>query len=195
MTIAHVPEPKSLLVVPARQLDAPQVKYSRPIKLGDKAEWNLQGHTFKRPCKSGEIWSWAWVSFSYSHTPSQILTNLMNKFVAGVKTSLAACGIGVGQPHACSLEVKFDNETDDRITKCLDAIPADVQFVWIIIPDRAKILYDRIKYYSDISRGIITVVSVDKKITNANPQYFGNEALKINLKLGGINQVSDTCSP
>lgn len=54
-------------------------------------------------------------------------------------------------------------------------------------------LYDRIKQLTDVKLGLISFVSVDTKLSSQNvAQYLGNEALKINLKLGGQNQASPT---
>lgn len=117
----------------------------------------------------------------------------IRQFVTQVKTSLGACGVRIEEPGVRSSEFTLANERDDSLIARLGSIiPAAVEFVWIIIPEGSKILYDRIKYFSDISQGLITVVSVDNKIAKANAQYVCNEALKINLKLGGINQVSST---
>ena len=59
----------------------------------------------------------------------------------------------------------------------------------ITLPAKDTALYNRIKRYSDQNAGIHTVCVIEEEFLNCKGSYFGNVALKFNLKLGGINHT------
>ncbi|KOS18839.1 Protein argonaute-2 [Escovopsis weberi] len=65
-----------------------------------------------------------------------------------------------------------------------------LDLLFIILPASPIPLYNRIKHLGDVKFGIHTICSVGSKLANpkGQDQYFRNEALKFNLKLGGNNQ-------
>jgi eukaryotic translation initiation factor 2C len=66
------------------------------------------------------------------------------------------------------------------------------RFVLVILPFADTPLYNAIKTIADTRAGIHTVCVVMSKFSKQDGgQYFGNIALKFNLKAGGINQTVD----
>lgn len=66
----------------------------------------------------------------------------------------------------------------------------NLNFVLVILPSRDTQLYNCIKQNCDVRYGIRHACVVAEKFAKAgNHQYNANEALKINLKLGGTNQL------
>ena len=59
----------------------------------------------------------------------------------------------------------------------------------ITLPAKDTALYNRIKRYSDQNAGIHTVCVIEDKFLKCQGSYFGNVALKFNLKLGGTNHT------
>ena len=59
----------------------------------------------------------------------------------------------------------------------------------VILPGKDTALYNRIKRFSDQSEGIHTVCVIEDKFLKCQGTYFGNVALKFNLKLGGTNHT------
>jgi eukaryotic translation initiation factor 2C len=62
-------------------------------------------------------------------------------------------------------------------------------FVLVTLPSATAPLYNAVKKAGDIHSGIHTVCVQDHMFAKQNGQYFGNVALKFNLKAGGINQI------
>jgi eukaryotic translation initiation factor 2C len=71
------------------------------------------------------------------------------------------------------------------------AAGAKLQLLVLILPEVSAPLYKRIKTLADREYGIHTVCCVGQKFSKdrGRDQYIANVALKVNLKLGGVNQV------
>ncbi|KAG8895019.1 hypothetical protein FRC00_008127 [Tulasnella sp. 408] len=65
----------------------------------------------------------------------------------------------------------------------------DANLILVIIPDDGKDLYYRIKHFGDVKLGIATQCLKASKCEKGGRDYYTNVSLKINAKLGGINQV------
>ena len=81
-------------------------------------------------------------------------------------------------PKGNSLEKTIATLRDRKIAILLVALPA-----------KDTALYNWIKRLSDQSGGIHTVCVIEARFLNCQGSYFGNLALKFNLKLGGINHT------
>ena len=64
----------------------------------------------------------------------------------------------------------------------------------LVIPDNVKLLRCRIKELGDCRLGLPTTCCRASKFLRGSPQYFGNVLLKVNLKLGGVNQLVESDS-
>lgn len=183
-----------LLTVNARVRNAPKLKCAKPIPIKE-ATWNLQGHAFNKPGQ--QVQSWRWLLFNVTGCPPVILSSTamqdMQASSGTLRTALAATGMTIAAPQN-GLKFTLKSESDVSLEQCLRTGSEGVDLLWIIVPQKVKLLYDRIKHITDVRIGVTNFVSRDVKIAGPNaarglPQYFGNEALKINLKLGGRNQV------
>jgi len=63
------------------------------------------------------------------------------------------------------------------------------QFILTYVPMKNSRQYPLIKATGDVGLGVATQNLVIQKARNAKPQYYQNVALKVNVKLAGINQV------
>jgi eukaryotic translation initiation factor 2C len=83
---------------------------------------------------------------------------------------------------------KLDRELEGALNR---APQGQVRMMLIILPVAHTLLYNRIKYIADVKLGIHTICVVGTKFAKLErqDQYFGNVALKFNLKLGGVNQL------
>lgn len=110
------------------------------------------------------------------------------------ESGLMAAGISV-QGFFKGKKITLKHEDDVALEIYLeDAANNNFDVTWVVIPPGMRTLYDRIKYLGDVKIGLSTVISVDKIVLGkpggqGRGQYFGNEALKVNLKLKGRNQV------
>ncbi|EEB94669.1 hypothetical protein MPER_06481 [Moniliophthora perniciosa FA553] len=64
----------------------------------------------------------------------------------------------------------------------------------VVLPEDGNEIYTAVKHFGDIKQGVATQCVKSGKAFRAKPQYWANVALKINVKLGGINLVPDPSS-
>jgi hypothetical protein len=101
----------------------------------------------------------------------------------GMKANRAPGGeiVGIDEP---GWETRVEDAID-RITKRVNP-----KFVLILLPSADAEVYNFIKLICDVRRGVLHgCVLAEKFIKDNNHQYFANEGLKVNLKLGGTNQM------
>jgi hypothetical protein len=68
---------------------------------------------------------------------------------------------------------------------------ANIKFAIVILPDTNSKVFDWIKFCGDVKTGILTHCMVAPKLKKIEDQYLSNNAMKVNLKFGGANQVLD----
>lgn len=177
-----------LLSAKARVLNETRVQYAKKDVKTRGATWNLLGHKFSG---SGEVKSWAWLYVEIQGCgPAFSQPKPFNDVVSEFRKSMGIYGIKIRDPLRGE-KLRLGGQDDGNIETFLKEASENVKLLWIIIPPGMTLLYDRIKYFADVKFGLATVVSVDSKLAKSGlSQYLGNEALKINLKLGGQNQAS-----
>lgn len=182
-----------LLTVNARVRKAPTIACATNVSVRPDASWNLANHRYNQP---GQLKSWRWLWLTISGCKPEIQPSSgqksMQSFADSFKKALALTGIRIGN---CQTGMRFNlkSENDSTLEQILRDASKGVELVWIIVPKSIKLLYDRIKLTADVKLGVATVLSRDVKLAESSQaqlnQYLGNEALKVNLKLGGRNQV------
>ena len=65
-----------------------------------------------------------------------------------------------------------------------------LKFLFVIMPEKNTRLYNAIKKSADTVLGFHTSCMLPDKVKKASSQYFANVAMKVNLKLGGSNQLA-----
>lgn len=115
------------------------------------------------------------------------LMAVMKEFHGG----LIKIGINA-QPPAPGSRLQPAHVDDPAIGMRLKEIAgAGNQLLVIILPDVDAPLYKRVKTLADQTYGLHTICCVGQKLAKdrGRDQYIANVALKINLKIGGINQI------
>jgi eukaryotic translation initiation factor 2C len=192
-----------MLTVHGRILLAPQVQYGKKkIAKPFNGSWNCADQAFVR---GGKFTSWSScildlpgrtsVSGDQDGRASKDLTDLLGHEL--VKYGLSM-GTYRGAKKFTLSHLNMPNR--DANNKVLDGIfaaleKAQIPLVFIVLPNDDKWLYARIKYYGDTRYGIHTICSIGNKLSKPQGQgmYFGNLALKFNLKGGGVNhEIANT---
>jgi hypothetical protein len=194
----------SMITVPGRILTTPQVKYgpkNAPKTITPRSgSWNCADQKFTKP---GKFTRWQVLIINREGSRGNALqeggnygmstpSELINDFTKFLKNY----GIEMGERGSTqelllkSFTVPNRDSNDLQLKKKFEqAEKQRVDILLVIIPDFDKWLYARIKFHGDVTHGVGTICSVGSKIQKVNGQgmYFGNLALKFNLKGGGIS--------
>lgn len=181
----------SPLVIPARRLAPPNLLY-QPSKNSTKAidgAWNMANRLFLKPAT---ITSWVAVVLGQP-SGRPFLPQHAAQHLAGLEHAMKAAGMQVsglqgptifprqGDPLSPSNE----NSVGQWIMSKVKSKP---QLIVVFLRDKNAWEYRQIKLFGDSVQGIATQCMDANKVTSkGNAQYFANVALKINLKLGGVN--------
>ena len=175
-----------------RVLEPPSIEYRKGKQASVRgAGWNLRGMRFAKTTPVSR-WTYLWISESGSRLESIRLNEAIRRFCAHMKM------LGVNMPDARQPGIKIcvaDSSVNrgshpDNLAYALDKVRgASLSFLLIILPQSAERLYSRIKYLCDVEIGVRNVCVIEDKFQRSNEQFLSNVALKLNLKLGGINQT------
>ena len=184
-----------MLVVMGRVLPTPPLKYKDSSVQTEQAAWNMRDKQF---CVPKPIIRW---SFLRLHRDLKFEKPHIDIF----KRALRAGGLGQADPISlpgkqgffADLEQGQDDANDEKLRVVLgDIAKARIPFLLVILPAKAAMTYNRVKFWADVKFGIHTVCAVNEKVQKevgktgqGGMQYFANLTLKFNLKNGGANQL------
>jgi len=176
----------------ARVLPPPVVEYRGNLKIPVRdGQWNIAKPNlqFLQP---NVLKSWAVVVCTNAPVPDQPIMN----FLRALRDKLIQLGIQVAdapppvirlQPPGQIPQVKEALERAGKTAwQSFQKIPPQL---FLCITDERSFLYNTIKVEGDhfATRGVTTQCMVLKHIKTPKDQYLSNLALKINLKIGGLN--------
>ena len=177
--------------VQGRVLDRPTIIYqpnSTPPTINDTGRWNLMNQTVSK-AKRLEDWGILRILRNQRDMQDEVkifednLGFLLDTFKktlgqGNVETPRRSWPKQIGRGDETALRKEFDHCREERI-----------RFLMIVLPDNDASTYSLIKRIGDIDYGINTVCVLDqpRKIYSHSAGYLANVALKVNLKLGGIN--------
>jgi eukaryotic translation initiation factor 2C len=191
-----------MAVVPGRILPSPGIKYrSGTPKVDERASWNLRDVKF---AIGGKLENWAVLviqdnnpgEFRDAHDPE--LRQVIGGFSAMCRTS--GMTIGPTEPVCLAARLPPKNPSDptrraaiQAIQNTLKTLKAKPNMVLVILSSGDKHVYSGLKHLCDSQLGVATVCVHSTKIRKekGQPQYFANVALKVNMKMGGVNHALD----
>ncbi|KAI5986247.1 Piwi-domain-containing protein [Pisolithus albus] len=165
-----------MTVIPARELPPPKVNYAagRPPNVKD-GSWNILDVKFQQ---GATVKSWCVLvvldgrQTAFGGNPNdQSLTSIWKGFSEKCRRS--------------GMKVEKDPKT---ITKNINKNDKP-SFILVLLSFRDNFIYPGIKRMCDVILGLHTLHMLTEK-----DQYFSNVALKLNVKLGGINHLLDPTS-
>jgi eukaryotic translation initiation factor 2C len=185
-----------MVAVPARVLAGPPVKYGKgKAAITRFGSWNMQLTQFSTPTVLPS-WTYLWLSFEGfrdAWSDHKQVENTMNAFAAKMRE----VGITAGQ-YTPGLRITLaTHEIEAQIDTIIHRFVshpsrAPPKLLLVILPKADTAIYNRIKFACDVKEGLLNVCVIGSKFAkDSNDQYFANVALKINLKLGGRNQLLD----
>lgn len=146
--------------------------------------WNMAGQKFANPA-AGTV-SWACVSMLPPHVKDDQIREVAMKFHDHANQK---CGLNLAQQPTPAQVIRCDSRFEER--KMLESLKSNLLSqppqIALVFLNKDTSLYATIKRVCEVHLGIHTVCMDWRKAQRMAPQYFGNVALKWNLKLGGIN--------
>ncbi|KXN86194.1 Protein argonaute-3 [Leucoagaricus sp. SymC.cos] len=185
------------LSIPARVLPTPPLSYhtdSRPKTVRpSNGSWNMVDKKFYRPAI---IRKWVVIIYEAQHKFNQVA---VDRAIKDLVEAARARGMTVLMDRPvvkyCNGQGNIPDHFNQAGQECVAQAPEANKegpglFV-VILPGVAGDIYTAIKHFGDIAKGVPTQCMQSFKCLKANNQYWNNILLKINPKLGGINNILD----
>ncbi|KAF9649267.1 argonaute-like protein [Thelephora ganbajun] len=187
---------QEMAVVPGRLLPAPGINYGQgKPNVDDKASWNLKSVKF---AVGGTLSQWAVLvigdgnrdEFQDAGDPE------LKKTVNGLADMCRTSGMKVeGEPLYAFARLPRKTWEDPVRRESIKVIRAAVtqqypkkpSMILIVLSNGDKHVYNGIKHLLDVYLQVHNVCVQVSKFRKGHLQYFANVALKINMKMGGIN--------
>ncbi|KDQ50202.1 hypothetical protein JAAARDRAFT_63333 [Jaapia argillacea MUCL 33604] len=187
-----------MTVVPGRILQPPQVQYGqgRP-RVDERASWNLRDVKF---AKGGRLEKWAVLLIKDGNNRDEFrdvndpdLRSTVNGFAAMCRTS--GMTVDNAEPQYVQVQLPPRNQADPIRKSAIAAIRtvlrtglrARPNLVFVILSSGDKHIYSGMKHLCDVYMDVPTVSVQSAKFRKQQPQYYANVALKVNMKMGGVN--------
>ncbi|KAI1795193.1 argonaute-like protein [Ganoderma leucocontextum] len=182
----------------ARILDPPTLMYGnqsrQPTITPRDGAWNMVDKKFYRPVTINR-----WVVVVYEReqrfnrdTAYDMVRNFLEQFAAvGIKCNEEDPVVVWERPT--NIGASLQNAGKKVIEKHgNNGQGPDLMIV--VLPESSADMYQSVKHFGDIIRGVATQCLRSSKCNRANKQYFANVCLKINPKMGGINTIPEARS-
>ncbi|KAK5131247.1 hypothetical protein LTR16_000930, partial [Cryomyces antarcticus] len=177
-----------MIQLPARILNPPRLIYTQLANDASliKGHWNLQGKRFRMPKALGALCVLTLGSSG----------NIQNSCI-GLATAFRRYGIGVDANRQVIIHTISDfkpNSLEAGIQGLRSRGAGPISLILVVLEKPNLDDYARIKTWGDTSAGIPTVcctVGVLQKVLK-NPGTGANLALKVNIKIGGVNHAVDS---
>lgn len=195
-----------MAVVPARILTPPRIRYGKGEQsVDDKASWNLKNVVFAEGAKLGP-WTVLVIKdgnryeeFSGAQDPE------LRSIIDGFTSMCRSCGISVIQtpPLIAVAELPRKDPQDPVRSQAVKVIRSALMatkqkpaFLLVILSNSDKHIYSGLKHLCDVYLDVPNVCVQSAKIRKERGQlqYYANVALKVNMKLGGVNHSVDEAS-
>jgi len=192
-----------MAVVPGRILTSPRIRYGKGEQsVDERASWNLRNVVFAEGSKLGP-WTVLVIKdgnrreeFGDAQDPE------LRTVIQGFASMCRTCGISVPQapPLIAMAELPRKDPQDPirsqaihTIRSALMATKQKPSFLLVILSNGDKHIYSGLKHLCDVYLDVPNVCVQAGKIRKERGQlqYFANVALKVNMKLGGINHSVD----
>jgi len=182
-----------MITVPGKLLQPPKILYGNGKDTTPRfGSWNLANTKFAVP---GRFVKWQVLIINGVNNRPALRgapEELFGRFENDLRGTY---GISMGErigTQTISLEtLNLANRptNDSKLVKAFQNASSNrVNMMLIVLPEADRWLYARIKYHGDVTYGIHTINAIGNKFEKerGQPQYFGNLALKFNIKGGGV---------
>lgn len=188
-----------MAVVPGRILPKPGIGYlSGPASIDDKASWNLRGVKFASGARLDK-WTVLVIKDSTRDEFAGSSDPNLRQVVSGFRDMCNVSGMHVtSDPTYATAQLPPKNPADpirraaiEAIRNTLLTVKPKPTLLFVMLASTDKAIYEGLKHLCDVFLDVATVCVQSSKIRKSSPQYFANVALKVNMKMGGINHKLD----
>jgi eukaryotic translation initiation factor 2C len=170
--------------VKGRVLTAPKIQYGGRTKvtvLPNQGVWDMRGKQFHTGI---EIKVWAIACFALQRNCNE--ANLRN-FTQQLQRISNDAGMPImGQP--CFCKYASGVEQVEPMFRYLKTQYHGLQLIVVVLPGKTPV-YAEVKRVGDTLIGLATQCVQSKNVNKPSPQTLSNLCLKINVKLGGVNNI------
>jgi len=190
----------NMAIVPGRILPKPGLKYARNVSpsVNERASWNLHNIRFAVPGAPLQKWAVLLIGDGAREEFVGLQDPALNTVIDGFIVMCRKNGMDVARerPMVVAANISQAAKADPLrksaisiIRETLEKLKPVPPLVLVILSNGDKAIYEGLKQLCDVELGIATVcVQVGKiRKEKGQPQYFANVALKVNMKMGGIN--------
>ena len=193
-----------MAVVPGRILSKPGLAYASNATalISDRASWNLVGVKFAVGARL-DNWTVLVIKDGASVSRGEFAGTSdpdLREVVSSFRHMCNASGMCVtADPTYTIAQLSCKEPSSDPTRreaiqtikeKLLNVRPKPT-LIFVMLANEDKAIYDGIKYLCDIRLDVATVCVQSSKIRKRHPHYLANVALKVNMKLGGVNHRLD----
>ena len=182
--------------ITGRVLNAPVLAYgtkeNRTGVQADRGQWKMPRATF---VKGETLTHWGIMVIEDPYKPLRDLPQALPEFINLVVRDASQCGLRIGPPVNLNQPIKAKlNDLRaieygfQELHSIIQAKSGPPQLIMAICPGKG-IHYDGIKRLGDCEYKMPTQFVLSKNVTKKSPQTAHNIVIKINSKLGGVNQV------
>ncbi|CAG8876133.1 unnamed protein product [Penicillium nalgiovense] len=180
---------KEMITVAARILNPPNLLYGGKKTTNPRnGSWNLVNTRFSQ-CASISKWTVLWIR--KRGLPKQDVSPI--PMLDGFYRKMRDHGLTLppfDKPHREVLLGKDDRENRSLLKDMFkDLANKSYPVLVIVLPTTEGKIFDYVKYAGDLRTGILTHCMLYDKVMKSNEQYWSNNAMKINLRMGGCNQL------
>ena len=186
-----------MITVPARILNPPNLLYAKKSTKVGFGSWNLIRTKFSEGATI-KSWTCVWVR---KRGPKEPFNSPPEHEMNALFKKLREHGLTLPPPskpyHTVELvppgrSKDADEENRQFLWGKLNNLKGQgIDLVVVLLPSTEAKIFDYIKYTGDVKLGILTHCMLAEKFSGAKDQYTSNNAMKINLKMGGCNQLLD----
>ncbi|CAF0775064.1 unnamed protein product [Rotaria sordida] len=170
--------------VMGRVLTAPKIQYGGRTKVvvtPNQGVWDMRGKQFHTGI---EIRTWAIACFAPQRNCNEASLRTFTQQLQRISND-AGMPI-VGQPCFCKYATGI--EQVEPMFKFLKTTYNGLQLIVVVLPGKTPV-YAEVKRVGDTLIGLATQCVQAKNVNKTTPQTLSNLCLKINVKLGGVNNI------
>ncbi|KAJ5086789.1 hypothetical protein NUU61_008096 [Penicillium alfredii] len=169
-----------MIAVPGRILSTPVLKYTDKKVTPRGGSWNLIQTRFSAGV-SFEKWTCIQI---YTHKPQD-----MTRYMADFHKKMRDHGLRLPPCELPGKMIRRDDNIRTKVDAVFQELAPNYQLAVVVLHTQDARVFNYVKWAGDVKWGLMTHCMSLDKLFKANDQYYSNNAMKVNLKLGGMNQL------